>query len=186
VRGRRVCQESMHDAGQVQLAKDIGHLGVGEHMRRHEPAERLAQALALVGDDGGVWNWYAERVAKQRGYSEPIGDTADESSLGRGLQEAFPPTRRDKIARHGQGGHQDQQAGREQAVLTQGAPGKDIGIRFGHRKSVYARGSLPSNPVQCYTVTMIDPLSPTAGAAARLLLAAMLLAMVWAAVVWAL
>jgi hypothetical protein len=33
---------------------------------------------------------------------------------------------------------------------------------------------------------MIDPLSPTAGAAARLLLAAMLLAMVWAAVVWAL
>jgi hypothetical protein len=33
---------------------------------------------------------------------------------------------------------------------------------------------------------MIDPLSPTAGAGARLFLAAALLAMVWAAVVWAL
>jgi len=33
---------------------------------------------------------------------------------------------------------------------------------------------------------MIDPLSPTAGAAARLFLAAVLLTMVWAAVVWAL
>jgi len=33
---------------------------------------------------------------------------------------------------------------------------------------------------------MIDPLSPTAGASARLFLAAALLAVVWAAVVWAL
>jgi hypothetical protein len=33
---------------------------------------------------------------------------------------------------------------------------------------------------------MIDPLSPTAGAAARLLLAAAVLVLVWAAVLWAL
>ena len=33
---------------------------------------------------------------------------------------------------------------------------------------------------------MIDPLSPTAGAGARLFLAAVLLAMVWGVVVWAL
>jgi hypothetical protein len=33
---------------------------------------------------------------------------------------------------------------------------------------------------------MIDPLSPTAGAGARLFLAVMLLVLVWAAVVWAL
>ena len=33
---------------------------------------------------------------------------------------------------------------------------------------------------------MIDPLSPTAGAFARLILAAALLVVVWAAVVWAL
>jgi hypothetical protein len=33
---------------------------------------------------------------------------------------------------------------------------------------------------------MIDPLSPTAGATARLFLAAVVLAVVWAAVVWAL
>jgi hypothetical protein len=33
---------------------------------------------------------------------------------------------------------------------------------------------------------MIDPLSPTAGAASRLLLAASILVCVWAAVLWAL
>jgi hypothetical protein len=33
---------------------------------------------------------------------------------------------------------------------------------------------------------MIDPLSPTAGATARLLLAAAVLVLVWAAVLWAL
>jgi hypothetical protein len=33
---------------------------------------------------------------------------------------------------------------------------------------------------------MIDPLSPTAGATARLFLAAALLVVVWAAVLWAL
>ncbi len=39
---------------------------------------------------------------------------------------------------------------------------------------------------QCYTVTMIDPLSPAAGAAARLSLAAALLVCLWLAVAWAL
>jgi hypothetical protein len=33
---------------------------------------------------------------------------------------------------------------------------------------------------------MIDPLSPTAGASARLILAGVLLAIVWAAVAWGL
>lgn len=45
--------------------------------------------------------------------------------------------------------------------------------------------------VQCYIVTMVNPLSPhplspAAGAGARLLLAAAVLAVVWLAVVWAL
>ena len=40
--------------------------------------------------------------------------------------------------------------------------------------------------MQCYTVTMIDPLSPTAGAAARLVLAAAMLTLLWLAVLWAL
>jgi hypothetical protein len=40
--------------------------------------------------------------------------------------------------------------------------------------------------MQRYTVTMIDPLSPTAGAGARLLLAASVLAVLWLAVLWAL
>ena len=40
--------------------------------------------------------------------------------------------------------------------------------------------------MQRYTVTMTDPLSPTAGAAARLVLAAMVLTLLWLAVLWAL
>jgi hypothetical protein len=40
--------------------------------------------------------------------------------------------------------------------------------------------------MQRYTVTMTDPLSPTAGAVARLSLAASVLAALWLAVMWAL
>ena len=39
---------------------------------------------------------------------------------------------------------------------------------------------------QCYTVTVTDPLAPTAGLASRLLLAAGLIALLWLAVAWAL
>lgn len=39
--------------------------------------------------------------------------------------------------------------------------------------------------MECYTVTMINPLSPTAGAGSRLLLAAAVLAGVWLVAVWA-
>ena len=38
---------------------------------------------------------------------------------------------------------------------------------------------------QCYIITMIDPLSPTAGVLPRLALAGLLLAGVWLAVLWA-
>jgi hypothetical protein len=40
--------------------------------------------------------------------------------------------------------------------------------------------------MQRYTVTMTDPLSPTAGATARLFLAASVLTLLWLAVLWAL
>jgi hypothetical protein len=40
--------------------------------------------------------------------------------------------------------------------------------------------------MQRYTITMTDPLSPTAGAVARLLLATLVLAVLWLAVLWAL
>ena len=39
--------------------------------------------------------------------------------------------------------------------------------------------------LECYTVTMSNPLSPTASAGARLILAAALLAAVWLSVLWA-
>jgi hypothetical protein len=40
--------------------------------------------------------------------------------------------------------------------------------------------------MQCYKVTMIDPLAPTAGVGARLILAAVLVVCVWLTVAWAL
>jgi hypothetical protein len=53
-------------------------------------------------------------------------------------------------------------------------------------------GALFAEPkLECYIVTMINPqtlhpLSPAAGAGARLILAAMVLGVVWLAVIWAL
>lgn len=43
----------------------------------------------------------------------------------------------------------------------------------------------PRGPAQCYTITMLDPLAPTAGIGARLLLAAGAVACIWLAVAWA-
>lgn len=48
-----------------------------------------------------------------------------------------------------------------------------------------ARVLFPLADLECYTITVIDPLSPTAGAPARLILAAAVLAAVWLAVYWA-
>ncbi len=44
---------------------------------------------------------------------------------------------------------------------------------------------VPFRVLECYTVTMIDPLAPTSGIGARLLLAGGILCAVWLAVYWA-
>jgi hypothetical protein len=44
----------------------------------------------------------------------------------------------------------------------------------------------PGRQLECYKVTMTDPLSPTGSLGARLLLAALLLAALWALVAWVL
>ncbi len=43
----------------------------------------------------------------------------------------------------------------------------------------------PIRALECYIVTMTNPLSPTAGALSRLMLASVVLAVVWLAVAWA-
>lgn len=44
----------------------------------------------------------------------------------------------------------------------------------------------PIRELECYTITMTNPLSPTSGVAARLVLVAAVLSLVWLAVMWAL
>jgi hypothetical protein len=44
----------------------------------------------------------------------------------------------------------------------------------------------PLREEQCYKITMIDPLAPTAGLGARLLLAGGVIALMWLIVGWAL
>jgi hypothetical protein len=61
------------------------------------------------------------------------------------------------------------------------------------RRDRLSRGNapFPVRLLQCYIVTMVNPLSPhplspAAGAGSRLILAGVVLAMVWLAVIWAL
>ena len=44
---------------------------------------------------------------------------------------------------------------------------------------------MPPVVVLCYTITMTDPLAPTTGASARLILAGAMVAIVWLGVAWA-
>ena len=60
MRRRRIGQEAMHDARQVQPRQDVGDFVAGEDVVGDEAPERLTQSLALVGNDGGVGNWYAQ------------------------------------------------------------------------------------------------------------------------------
>ena len=73
--------------GRSSRRQHAGDLAAGEHVGGDEAAERRAQPLLLVRDDGGVRDRHAERVAEQRGDREPVGDAADEAGLGRGLQQ---------------------------------------------------------------------------------------------------
>ena len=82
---------------------------------------------------------------------------------------------------------------------AQRAPGFVVGRSFGHRGNIgcprwrrtspFGRATLgwPFSPaeLECYKVTMLDPLSPTGALGARLLLAASLLAALWLVVAWA-
>ena len=150
MRRRGVGQEAMQDARQVQPRQHVGHFLAGEHVVGDEPPQRLTQPPALVGNDGGMRNWYAQRMAKQRGYREPIRDAADKPGLRGRLQQAAPPVRRHEVGGDGQGGHQDQQAGGEHAVIAQGPPSEGIGIGFGHRR-LFRRAPL-FRPTRCNVI----------------------------------
>ncbi len=54
------------------------------------------------------------------------------------------------------------------------------------RSQAVRRSGFPPDAMQCYTVSMIDPLTPIAGVSARLVLAGILVACLWLTVAWAL
>jgi len=60
----------------------------------------------------------------------------------------------------------------------------DAFVAFSRVRELLSR-LFPRGPVQCYIITMLDPLAPTAGIGARLLLAAGAVACMWLAVAWA-
>jgi hypothetical protein len=134
--GDRVSQEAVDDFRQVQPGQDVGDLLAGKDVVGDEAAEGLAEAGSLVRDDGCMGNWDAQRMAKKRGYGEPIRDAADESGFGGRLQQAVPPGLRNEIGRKRKCGHQEQKAGGEHAVVTQCAPGEEVRIGIGHRRPV--------------------------------------------------
>jgi hypothetical protein len=70
-------------AGQIELGERERDVRFGEYVVGDEAAECRAEPGLLVGDDGGVRDGQAERVAEQRGDGEPVGDAADEARSAR-------------------------------------------------------------------------------------------------------
>ena len=124
-----VGQEAVQDAGQVEAGQHTRDLVGGEHVGGDEAAERGAEPLLLVRDDGGVRDRDAERMAEQRGDREPVGDAADEAGLGGGLEQVGGEPGGQRVAAERQRGHQDQQRGGEGPVAAQRAPGFGVGVR---------------------------------------------------------
>ena len=127
-----VGEEAVQDAGQVEAGQHAGDLVAGEHVGGDEAAERGAETLLLVRDDGGVGDRDAERVAEQRGDREPVGDAADEAGLGGGLQQVGGGGGGQGVAAERERGHQDEQRGGEGAVAAQRAAGFGVGVRRDH------------------------------------------------------
>ena len=79
-------------------------------------------------------DWNAQRVAKQRGDREPVGDASDKPGLGGGLQEIGPVTGRQCVATQRDRTHQHQQKRREGAVPLKFAASFRVGVGFCHAR----------------------------------------------------
>ena len=91
--GVLVEKEAGEDGRDVEAGEDAADFGGGDDVPGDEAAESAAEAHFLAGDDGGVGDGDAERVAEEGGDGEPIGDAADEAGLGAGLEEFGPEGR---------------------------------------------------------------------------------------------
>ena len=124
-----VGKEAVQDARKVEPGQHPGDLVGGEDMGGDEAAERSAEALLLVRDDGGMGDRNAEGVAEQRRDREPVGDAANKACLGGGLEQVGGGGGGKGIAAQGKRGHQHEKCGGEGPMAAQRAPGFCVGVR---------------------------------------------------------
>jgi hypothetical protein len=129
---RRIVEPAREPGDHVDLREPLVRDPRREEIIGDEAAERRPDALLIVGNDRGVRDRDAERVAKQGDDREPIGTSADHAGFREGAQIRQP---RPIKPRHGRGKenrrHQHEQRGRDDPHAQQiGDP----------RRAVRARG----------------------------------------------
>ena len=67
-------QEVADQPGDIQPSEQAADLLAGDHVAGEEAAKRLAEPRLFVGDDGGVGDRQAQRMAEQGGDREPVRD----------------------------------------------------------------------------------------------------------------
>ena len=94
------------ELGHVEPADLARHVLPREDAVAHHRPHPPGQELPVGGDDRGVRDGQAERMAEQGGDREPVGDAADQAGLGEGAHESpgrmemVEPHRRDEDRRH--------------------------------------------------------------------------------------
>ena len=83
-------EPARHPVADVGGPHPLGDRVGGEEAGLDELAERLAELLLALGDDRGVGDRQAERVAEEGDHGEPVGQAADHRRLGGGLHVAEP------------------------------------------------------------------------------------------------
>jgi hypothetical protein len=132
---RGIGEETAQQAGEIGPHQHAGHLGLGDHMRADEPPERPAEAGLLRRDDRGMGNGNAERMAEQRGDSEPIREASDHARLGGGFQQVPPQAGRQRETARTERGHEDEKAAGEKTMAAERAAIRRIRVlphRGGH------------------------------------------------------
>ena len=86
----RRLEEAADRAGEVDVAHPPRDHRRDEEILPEEIGQRLADPVLVAGNDRGVRDRQAKRMAEQRGDREPVGQSADHRRLGEGLHIAEP------------------------------------------------------------------------------------------------
>ena len=120
--------------GKSRRASTRADLVGSEHVGGDEAAEGEAEPLLLVGDDRGMRDRDAERMAEQRGDREPIGDAAYKTCFCGGLEQVGGGRGGQGIATQSEDGHQNEEGGCEGPMAPQRAPCLGVGVRGDHAR----------------------------------------------------